>query len=118
MKVKDLDLDGWQKYLDAYKSEVGNDKSTPIAMRIEGTQLTVGRYSGGMTYNGEKYTYFEPRITGHEPNPDGTPYVAWLMVRMDFLMWLTERLRKENKEEKKGKKARRSREPDLLEGAF
>jgi hypothetical protein len=40
------------------------------------------------------------------------------MVRMDFLMWLTERLRKENKEEKKGKKARRSREPDLLEGAF
>ena len=30
-------------------------------------------------------------------NPDGTPYVAWLMVRMDFLLWVTAELKKEGK---------------------
>ena len=26
--------------------------------------------------------------------PIGTPYVAWLMVRMDFLLWVTRELKK------------------------
>ena len=47
-----------------------------------------------MTFNGEQYTYFEPVDESQPRNPDGTPYVAWLMVRMDFLRWVTRELKK------------------------
>ena len=67
---------------------IKEEEPTPAAMRIENTQFTVGRYYGGMTYNNVHYTYFEPEINGHEPNADGSPYVAWLMVQDDFVEYL------------------------------
>ena len=73
-------------------------------MRIENTQLTIARHYGGIQYNGHAYTYFEPKITNHEPNPDGTPFVAWLIVRNDFLKWVKAEIRKENTLAKKAKK--------------
>ena len=94
MKVIDLNINEWQEWLEKFKAsdeyEVGR---APIAMRIENTPFTAGRFAGGMTYNGARYTYFEPKVPGEPPNPDGTPHVAWLMVRMDFLMWLTKFLK-------------------------
>ena len=89
----DLDINEWQKLLDKYKFTPG---FKPVAaMRIENTPFTTARYAGGMTYNGSSYTYFEPRIPGASPNPDGTPFVAWLMVREDFLRWVKKQLKKE-----------------------
>ena len=96
MKPTDLTIADWQKWLDRFKAE--NPTAKPgAAMRIENTPFTPARYSGGMRYNGDHFTYFEPRDEQQPPNPDGTPYVAWLMVRMDFLRWVTEQLKKEAK---------------------
>ena len=71
MKVKDFNLLHWQDW-----------------------QFTTARHYGGMTYNGEKYTYFEPVIPGEPNNPDGSPYVAWLMVRSDFLKFARQEAKK------------------------
>lgn len=85
MYVEQLNLQHWQdlltKFLAAKKPE-----GLP-AIRCENTPFTTARYNGGMNYNGNHYTYFEPVIPGEKPNPDGTPYVAWLMVRDDFLQF-------------------------------
>ncbi len=86
----DLDINEWQDYIERFRKRwplTGN-----VAMRIENTTFTTARLVGGMTYDGAKFTYFEPRIPGHEPNPDGTPYVAWLMVRDDFLRFVSAEL--------------------------
>ena len=92
MKVKDLTIQDWQNWLDRFKSAFPCVKPS-AAIRIENTPFTTARYSGGMTLNGDQYTYFEPKDPTHPNNPDGTPYVAWLMVRMDFLLWLTDELK-------------------------
>ena len=92
-KVSDLDIDGWQRLLDRFKAE--NPRAKPnAAIRIENTILSTARYFGGMTFNGDEYTYFEPVDKRQPRNPDGTLYVAWLMVRMDFLSWVTNELKK------------------------
>ena len=91
MKVKDLNIGQWQELLMKFKAET---KSTGFAaMRIENTQFTPARYYGGMTFNGERYTYFEPIIPG-EKNEDGSQTVAWLMVRDDFLKWVKKQIKK------------------------
>lgn len=93
MKPNELDIDQWQKLLTEFNSGVRKKFATPAAMRIENTQFAPARYCGGMTFNGERYTYFEPRDPSQPANPDGTPYVAWLMVRMDFLRWATKEVK-------------------------
>lgn len=97
MKVTDLNIEDWQRWLEKFKA--ANPIKNPLlaAIRIENTMLTPARYFGGMEYNGDKYTYFEPVDERQPRNPDGTPYVAWLMVRMDFLRWVTAELKKEGK---------------------
>lgn len=93
MKPQDLKITDWQNLLDKFKAAHPNAKPG-AAMRIENTMFTPARYFGGMEYNGDKYTYFEPVDESQPRNPDGTPYVAWLMVRMDFLRWVTAELKK------------------------
>jgi hypothetical protein len=88
VKVKDFNLQHWQDCLTMFLATC-RKISPPPAIRIENTQFTTARHYGGMTYNGEKYTYFEPVIPGEPNNPDGSPYVAWLMVRSDFLRFAT-----------------------------
>lgn len=95
MKVNQLNINDWQRLLNAYTGP--NDRFNPAAMRIENTMFSTARYYGGMTFNGHKYTYFEPHDLNQPAHPDGTPYVAWLMVREDFLKWATKELRKEAK---------------------
>ena len=102
MKIKDLDILGWQRLLDRYTGP--RDRFNPPVMRIENTMFTSARYYGGMTFNGHKYTYFEPIDPRQPKNADGTPYVAWLMVRMDFLQWATKELKRQAKEKKGGAK--------------
>ena len=103
-KPQDLDLSEWQELVDKFKaSPAYKSQPVPVAMRIEGTQFTTARYAGGCTYNGHAYTYFESKISGHEPNPDGTPYVAWLLVRADFLKWVQKELKKQAKGDGDGK---------------
>lgn len=92
MKPQEMNLDDWIRELDLYKQTPGYKPGA--AMRIENTMFTSAHYFGGMTYNDAKYTYFEPEIPGHAPNADGTPYVAWLMVREDFLRWVCARMEK------------------------
>lgn len=99
MKPQDLTIDGWQDWLRKFKAANPNAKPG-AAMRIENTPFTTARYYGGMTYNGDQYTYFEP-IDERYGNPTisgGTPCVAWLMVRMDFLRWVTKELKREAKQ--------------------
>ena len=90
-KVENLTLPEWIELLDKYKRTPGYKPGA--AMRIENTQFTSARYYGGMVYNGERYTYFEPPIPGQK-NDEGGQYVAWLMVRDDFLKWATKEVRK------------------------
>lgn len=97
MKVEDLTIQDWQKLLTEFNSGIRKKFVTPAVMRIENTPFTSARYAGGMTMNGERYTYFEPRDPSQPANLDGKPYVAWLMVRMDFLQWVTKELKKEAK---------------------
>ena len=96
MKVKDLTIEDWQTWLDKWRVAHPTAKQG-AAIRIENTPFTTARHFGGMTYNGDRFTYFEPRDTRQPPNPDGTPYVAWLMVRLDFLRWVTKELKREKK---------------------
>ena len=103
MKPQELNIEDWQAWLDKFKAAHPNAKPG-AAIRIENTILSTARYFGGMTYNGDKYTYFEPRDPRQPPNRDGTPYVAWLMVRMDFLQWATKELKRQAKEQKGGAK--------------
>ena len=93
MQPKDLNLAQWQELLEKFKAT--NPKGgSPIAMRIENTQLTTARYYGGCTFNDTGYTYFEPLIPDALAIPDGTPCVAWLLVRDDFLKWVKKAIRK------------------------
>ena len=92
-KVEELDINEWQKLLDKFKFVPGFKPGA--AMRIENTPFTTARYYGGMAFNGATYTYFEPRVPGAPPNPDGSPCVAWLMVRDDFLRWAANEVKKE-----------------------
>ena len=103
MKIKELDIDGWQKLVNQYRAAHPNAKPG-AAIRIENTMLSPARYFGGMTYNGDQYTYFEPIDHRQPKNADGTPYVAWLMVRADFLQWATKELKRQAKEKKGGAK--------------
>ena len=97
MKPTDLKITEWQNWLCRFKA--ANPTATGgAAIRIENTPLTSARYAGGMVYNGDEYTYFEPVDERQPRNPDGTPYVAWLMVRMDFLRWITKELKREAKQ--------------------
>ena len=93
MKVTDLTIQAWQKMLDKFRAANPNAPDG-AAMRIENTIFTTARYCGGMMVNGQQYTYFEPKDPTQPNNPDGTPYVAWLMVRSDFLRWVTKELKK------------------------
>ena len=97
MKPQDLKIDGWQNWLNQFKAANPNAKPG-AAIRIENTIFSTARHFGGMTYNGDQYTYFEPVDERQPPNRDGTPYVAWLMVRMDFLRWVTKELKREAKQ--------------------
>ena len=93
MKPRDLKVADWQNWLDRFRA--AHPEAKPgAAIRIENTPFTVGRYAGGMRYNGDTYTYFEPIDERQPRNADGTPYVAWLMVRTDFLKWVTNELKK------------------------
>jgi len=91
MKPSDLDIAQWNALLERYK-ETPNYRAG-AAMRIENTMFTSARWAGGMTYNGETYKYFEPVDPTMPANDDGTPYVAWLMVRWDFLRWVEKELK-------------------------
>ena len=97
MKVEQLNLYEWHNLLEEYKQTPNYRPAA--AMRIENTPFTTARYFGGMTFGGDSYTYFEPVIPGEKPNADGSPYVAWLMVRDDFLKWAKAKLRKQAKAE-------------------
>ena len=103
MKIKELDIDGWQNLVSRFLAAHPNAKPG-AAIRIENTMLSTARYFGGMTYNGDQYTYFEPIDPRQPKNADGTPYVAWLMVRMDFLQWATKELKRQANEKKGGAK--------------
>lgn len=93
MKPTDLKIADWQDWLGKFRA--ANPKAKPsAAIRIENTLFSTARYFGGMKLNGEQYTYFEPIDPTQPNNPDGTPYVAWLMVRADFLRWVTKELKK------------------------
>lgn len=94
-KVEELNLDEWAELLDEYKKRPGYRSGA--AMRIENTSFTTARYYGGMTYNGARYVYFEPKVPGEKPKKDGSPHVAWLMVREDFLKWANSRMAKKKK---------------------
>lgn len=95
MKVAYLTIQDWQKLLEKFKVANPNAKSG-AAIRIENTIFTPARYYGGMTMHGQMYTYFEPKDPTKPNNPDGTPYVAWLMVRDDFLRFVKKELKKGN----------------------
>lgn len=106
----DLDINEWQDYIERFHARW--PYTVRFAMRIENTPFTSARFAGGMIYNDAHYTYFEPRIPGHEPNPDGSPYVAWLMVRDDFLRFVSAEL---NKEAKRARVASANEQPELWE---
>lgn len=91
-KVGGLTLRDWDGLLARYRETPGYRPGA--AMRIENTPFTSARPLGGMTYKGDSYTYFEPVDTEAPANPDGTPRVAWLMVRADFLKWANKETRK------------------------
>lgn len=91
-KLCDLTIHEWNDLLERYKQTPGYRPGA--AMRIENTIFTTARYAGGMTFKGDSYTYFEPVDTKAPANPDGTPCVAWLLVRADFLKWATKETRK------------------------
>ena len=97
MKVTDLNIEDWQRWLEKFKAANPTKQPLLAAIHIENTMFTPARYYGGMEYKGNHYTYFEPVDERQPRNPDGTPYVAWLMVRMDFLRWVTAELKKEGK---------------------
>jgi len=99
MKVKELTLAQWQDYREAFYKEHSNT-THDAAFRIDGTQFSVGAYYGGFTYNGRQYTvfYFTDGMIG---------------VRMDFLDWVTKKL----KEQAKARKANfKAAQPSLFDG--
>lgn len=91
-KLCDLTIHEWNDLLERYKQTPGYRPGA--AMRIENTMFTSARAYGGMIYNGDRYAYFEPVDPDKPKNPDGSPCVAWLMVRVDFLEWATKETRK------------------------
>lgn len=97
IRPQDLNIHDWQAFMDEAKrlqtppAFVKDGK--PLAMRIENTQLTIARHYGGMRVNGITYIYFEPEVPG-EVNDLGKPYVAWLLVRNEFLRWVSTKLKK------------------------
>ena len=93
MKVKDLTLAQWQEQIDAFRAA---NPSAPSAagFRIDGTQFSLARFYGGMTYNGAKYTTFELKDTPGQ----FTCKFATIAVREDALRWIVKRLKDEKKE--------------------
>lgn len=93
MKVQELTIHQWQRFAEMYTPS-GENKRTdmPVALRVENTIFTPARYFGGMKYNGATFTYFEPQDPKQPANADGSPYVAWLMVRDDFLRYVAKSL--------------------------
>lgn len=104
MTARDLDITDWQLLKERFMAEKRPKEEPPVAMRIENTQLTIARHFGGIRYNGENYTYFEPIVPHASPNPDGSPHVAWLVVRDDFLKWVSKELKAQGKGGRKGKR--------------
>ena len=100
-----LRIGDWDAMYNAFmNSHQSKEYESPAAaIRIENTPFTSARYAGGMTYQGKTYTYFEPAIAGHAPNPDGSRHVAWLMVRDDFKRWVEKHIKAKQKAEKKEK---------------
>lgn len=101
MKVTDLSIEDWQAWLDKFRKAKPNAKPG-AAMRIENTPMSIARHYGGLTMNGDKFTYFQP--VSAKP-----PFVAWLIVREDCLRWIDGELRKESRKEKK-----QAEQPSLL----
>ncbi len=99
-KPQNLDINEWQNLIDEVKRMDNPPQfvkdGKPLAMRIENTQLSIARHYGGCTYNGAHYVYLEPVVPG-ELNRLGKPFVAWLIVRDEFLRWVAVKLKKENK---------------------
>ena len=97
---RDMTIAEWQEAINACVAEMPWKEwlrvGPPLAMRIENTQLSIARHYGGITFQGHAYTYFEPPTGGF--NEDGSPEVAWLVVRDDFLRWLDEKRKGERKE--------------------
>jgi len=95
MKVNQLNISDWQRLMDAYEaSRDYREGNGYVAIRIENTIFSTARHFGGMMFNGATYSYFEPIDPKQPKNPNGTPYVAWLMVREDFLQWVEKELRR------------------------
>lgn len=91
--MTDIDLYDWQQLIYRFKaSNADKNPGVPCAMRCENSQLSIARHYGGITYNGERYTFFAPPIPG-EKNDDGTQKRAWLVVRDDFLRWAVRELK-------------------------
>ncbi len=60
------------------------DRSTPFGVRgVSNSQFSIARYYGGVTFNGQRYTYL--------PETDE-------LIRDDVLRWLTSKKRKQAKE--------------------
>ena len=97
--IGNLDTRGWQSLVNQYRStRKATNNSAPVALRIENTPFASARYAGGMTYMGASYRYVEAIDQNMANHPDETPYIAWLMVREDFLRWAKRKLKqkKEN----------------------
>jgi hypothetical protein len=103
-KPQDLTIQEWQDWLTRFETAKPNAK-IGAARRIENTIFTTARYYGGMTIDGEHYIYFEPKDPLKPANPDGTPCVAWLMVRNDFLLWVAKELKHTAQKREEGAEA-------------
>lgn len=94
---QDLNINEWQALIDEVKAMDQPPRfvkdGKPLAMRIENTMLTTARYAGGCRVNGCDYIYFEPLVPG-ETNSIGKPYVAWLIVRDEFVRYVSKKLKK------------------------
>ena len=89
--IADLKLADWQTYIDKFNREKNTNHNAPVAMRIDGTQLSVMRFYGGGTYNGARYVTFEDRSV----KGSFTCEYATIAVRWDFHLWVIAQVRKE-----------------------
>lgn len=92
-KITDLKLVDWQQYLDQFVCEKPNKSDSPVAMRIDGTQLSIMRFFGGGTFKGERYvTFYDKSAAG-----EFTCEYATIAVRWDFHKWVLAKIREENR---------------------
>ena len=102
--ITDLKLADWQKYIEDFKSSGESLKAktnAPVAMRIDGTPLSVMRFYGGGTYNGARYVTFEDRSV----KGSFTCEYATIAVRWDFHLWVIAQIRKESRKAKEADNA-------------